>query len=101
MFDKIDKFLVMRHGRNQDGINNVLNNILLLNITPLPLPTNSMFWFFFCCKMDVIFAMKTHFIVKTQVFSKFIINKFMRLVPSYPLPHTCCQVLLTLNKKFK
>jgi hypothetical protein len=52
-----------------------------------PPPPKRGFFFKLFYKIDVIFAINTHLILKTQVLARFILDKFIRLIPSYSLPH--------------
>jgi hypothetical protein len=38
-------------------------------------------------KIDVIFAINTHLILKTQVLARSILDKFIKQIPSYSLLH--------------
>jgi hypothetical protein len=52
-----------------------------------PSPQKERFFSKLFYKIDVIFAINTHLILKTQVLARFILDKFIRLIPSYSLPH--------------
>jgi hypothetical protein len=52
-----------------------------------PCPQKRGFFSKFFYKIDVIFAIKTHFILKTKVLARFLLDKFIKLIPSYSLPH--------------